>query len=44
MLSFHVKGGYLDFSHFTELKAWSDRKTDLLRRENGQNMQNLVIR
>ena len=26
------------------LKAWSDRQTDLLRWENGQNMQNLVIR
>ena len=26
------------------LKAWSDRQTDLLRMENGQNIQNLVIR
>ena len=29
---------------FQFFKAWSDRQTDLLRRENGQNMQNLVIR
>ena len=26
------------------VKTWSDRQTDLYRRENGQNMQNLVIR